>query len=204
MRALVQGLKQPLITLGGLLLVLSFLLSLLAHLTVSMTIGFHNIFLSNTPMILNAMIILATKLACDKQFQNWPLSQKLNHCLLGAVFPISSPRPQKYLAKKTSKCQGNKDDHLEEIEEMSEIPTKRPAAELGFLYLLHTANMIGGMVAFTFLQEGEEYTWTLRKIEDATGISLKIFMYYICPAALLLNAIMRSCMSKITLKFEKP
>lgn len=181
MRTLLVGHKLPLLTPGGLLLLLSLLLSLLPHLAVAVLIGYHSVFLVQVPLLLTASCLLLVKIICDKDFRSgWPLSQKLIYCLLGAIFPLTSPRPG-------TKQEERHTDKGEAARDTLERSVKSSGAELVFLYLLHCVCLLGGMVVFSVLQQEEEYSATLAKVEEASGLSLDVVLYCICPLCLVLS-----------------
>merc|ERR1712126_66669 len=78
---------------GGILHSLSFILSLLSFVVISVMLGYKTIFLAPVPLIVTFAIIFVAKAISDEDFKSWSLSHKAKHCLVASIFPISSPRP---------------------------------------------------------------------------------------------------------------
>ena len=65
---------------------------------------------------------------------------------------------------------------------------KMAGNELFFVYLLHLAILIPGMVVFAVLSADPEYR-EKRKLEEVSTISMEVMLYAACPAAFLLTSI---------------
>ena len=93
MRAFQSGHKQGLMTAGGFLHTLSFIMSLVCFIVISAMLGYKTIFLAPLPLAVTTLVIYLTKSTYDEQFKKWNLGPKVVHCLLASIFPIASPRP---------------------------------------------------------------------------------------------------------------
>ena len=59
--------------------------------------------------------------------------------------------------------------------------------EQGFAYILHFINLITCIVVFTVLmQTVPEYADTIRKVQAASGFSMSVMIYIVCPVSFLL------------------
>ena len=65
---------------------------------------------------------------------------------------------------------------------------KMAGNELLFVYLLHLAILIPGMVVFAVLSADPEYR-EKRKLEEVSTISMEVMLYAACPTAFLLSII---------------
>ena len=64
--------------------------------------------------------------------------------------------------------------------------------ELIFAYLLHIVNLLFGVVTYTILMEtSPEYASTMMKVENASGFSMSMMIYLVCPISLLLSALVK-------------
>ena len=176
MRSFQSGTKQGLFSLGGVLLTFSFLTSLLTHVVVVVALGYYSVYLTTTPLLVASSIIFLAKSCVDKEFRRWRLGPKLTHCLISAIFPITTPRPE-------SK-EYDKEENL-----VSRIMTKVKVAgnELFFRFLLHLFILTLGAVAFAVLNLDPTYAEKMRKLEEASTISMEVMVYAACPVAFLLS-----------------
>ena len=79
---------------------------------------------------------------------------------------------------------------MPENEIMSRIKIAGP--ELLFAFLLHIVNLFCGIVVFTILMEtSPEYASTMMKVEKASGLSMSMMIYLVCPISLLLSALVK-------------
>ena len=92
-RAFQSGSKQGLFSTGGFLHSLSFVLSLLSFVVVSVMLGYKTVFLAPVPLILAFTVVFVAKSFDDEDFKTWSFSLKATHCLVASIFPITSPRP---------------------------------------------------------------------------------------------------------------
>ena len=92
-RSFQSGLKQGLITRGGLLHAFSFFASLTIFVVNAVMLGYQSIFLVPVPLAAMAFTIFVAKSCFDHDFRTWSLGPKLTHCLMSSIFPISTPRP---------------------------------------------------------------------------------------------------------------
>ena len=176
MRSFQSGAKQGLFSLGGALLTFSFLTSLLTHVVIVVVLGYYSVYLTTTPLLVASSIIFLAKSCVDKEFRRWRLGPKLTHCLISAIFPITTPRPE------------TKNDSKEE-NPVNRITTKVKVAgnELFFCFLLHLFILILGAVAFALLNLDPTYAERMRKLEEVSTISMATMVYTACPLALLLS-----------------
>ena len=71
-----------------------------------------------------------------------------------------------------------------------EIKIKISGPELVFGYLLRLANLLLGITVFTLLIHfDQEYASTIEKVRAASGFSMSVMIYLVCPAALLFSAV---------------
>ena len=61
--------------------------------------------------------------------------------------------------------------------------------ELLFVYLLHLAILILGMVGFTVLSTDPDYAKKMMKLKDVSTISMEVMVYIACPVAFLLGVL---------------
>ena len=92
MRAFQSGLKQGLLTWGGLLHTFSLAASLTTFVITSVMLGYQSVFLVPLPLIISATVLFVSKSVFDREFRSWSLGPKISHSLLAAIFPMSSPR----------------------------------------------------------------------------------------------------------------
>ena len=163
-------------SLGGVLLTFSFLTSLLTHVVVVVALGYYSVYLTTVPLLVASCIIFLAKSCVDKEFRRWRLGPKLTHCLISAIFPITTPRPE------------SKEDDKEE-NSASRITTKVKVAgnELFFCYILHLFILTLGAVAFAVMNLDPTYAERTRKLEEVSTISMASMVYIACPMALLLS-----------------
>ena len=65
---------------------------------------------------------------------------------------------------------------------------KSSMSEITFLYLVHGTCLLVSMMVFAVLgQVSQEYVSTLQKVQSASGLSIPLTIYCICPSALLLS-----------------
>ena len=176
MRSFQSGVKQDSFSLGGVLLTFSFLTSLLTHVVIVVALGYYSVYLTTAPLLVASSILFLAKSCVDKEFRRWRLGPKLTHCLISAIFPITTPRPE------------SKEDDKEE-NSASRITTKVKVAgnELFFCFLLHLFILTLGAVAFAVLNLDPTYAERMRKLEDVSTISMTTMVYIACPLALLLS-----------------
>ena len=92
LRAFQSGLKQDLMTLGGLLHTFSLFMSLTTFVITSVMLGYHSVFLLPIPLTVTAIGLFVVRSVVDCEFRAWSLGPKVSHCLLASIFPMSSPR----------------------------------------------------------------------------------------------------------------
>ena len=176
MRSFQSGAKQGLFSLGGVLLTFSFLTSLLTHVVIVVALGYYSVYLTTVPLLVASSILFLAKSCVDKEFRRWRLGPKLTHCLISAIFPITTPRPE------------SKEDDKEE-NSVSRITRKVKVAgnELFFCYILHLFILALGAVSFAVLNLDPTYAERMRKLEEVSTISMASMVYIACPLALLLS-----------------
>ena len=176
MRSFQSGAKQGLFSLGGVLLTFSFLTSLLTHVVVVVALGYYSVYLTTVPILVASSILFLAKSCVDKEFRRWRLGPKLTHCLISAIFPITTPRPE------------SKEDDKEESS-VSRITTKVKVAgnELFFCYILHLFIYALGAVGFAVMNLDAAYAEKMRKLKEVSTISMASMVYIACPMALLLS-----------------
>ena len=70
------------------------------------------------------------------------------------------------------------------------LRVKIAGPEILFGYLLHFVNIVCGVIVFTvFMETSPEYARTMAKIEKASGFSMSLMIYLVCPLSLLLSAL---------------
>ena len=94
LRKFSQGGKQGLASPGGISLTLSYFFGLMRNVTLSVALGYYSVYLTTTPLLVASSIIFLAKSSVDKEFRRWRLGPKLTHCLISAIFPITTPRPE--------------------------------------------------------------------------------------------------------------
>ena len=158
-------------------------------------LGYQSIFLVPVPLIVTSATIFVAKSVSDRQFRTWMLGPKVTHCLLASIFPVTTPRPKQEVHSKICLLifihllQWQEDDLLEN-EIMSRMKIAGP--ELVFAFLLHSVNLLFGIVVFTILMEtSPEYASTMMKVEKASGFSMSTMIYLICPISLLLSGLVK-------------
>ena len=92
LRAFQSGLKQDLMTWGGLLRTFSLFMSLTTFVITSVMLGYHSVFLLPVPLTITAIGLFVARSFVDCEFRTWSLGPKVSHCLLASIFPMSSPR----------------------------------------------------------------------------------------------------------------
>ena len=174
---------------GGLLHAASLLLSLASHVVVAMVIGYKSICYMQLPLLLPAATILLVKLLVDKEFRkSLPFPQKVTHCLLAAVFPMS-------LVHRPAPRTGETEQPEEEGDTMT-VRRKLTAQEIGFKFSLQVLNVVVGVVIFTVLSwTDQHYGEAVRKVSEASGISLSLLIYVLCPTATVLSIALRTAAS---------
>ena len=85
---------------------------------------------------------------------------------------------------------------FQEEEELAEneirLRIKIAGPEILFCYLLHSVNIVCGVIVFTvFMETSPEYARTMAKIEKASRFSMSLMIYLVCPLSLLLSALAR-------------
>ena len=128
------------------------------------------------PLLASSALFLA-KSCADKEFRTWMLGPKLTHCLISGIFPVTTPRPESKM--------GNK----QENNGLITAKVKMAGNELFFVYLLHLAILVLGMVDFTVLSTDPEYAEKMMKLEEVSTISMEVMVYAACPAAFLLGVL---------------
>ena len=176
MRSFRSGAKQGLFSVGGILLTFSFLMSLFMHVVIVVAIGYHSVYLTTAPLLLASSVLFLVKSCVDKQFRTWRLGPKLTHCLISGIFPVTTPRPE-------SKVENKQEDSGS----VATAKVKMAGGELFFSYLLHLAVLVLGIIAFTLLSADLEYAEKMRKLEEASTISMEVMVYAACPMAFLLS-----------------
>ena len=177
MRSFRSGAKQGLFSAGGVLLTFSFLMSLLMHVVIVVAFGYHSVYLTTTPLLLASSALFLAKSCADKEFRTWMLGPKLTHCLISGIFPVTTPRPESKM--------GNK----QENNGLITAKVKMAGNELFFVYLLHLAILVLGMVGFTVLSTDPEYAEKMMKLEEVSTISMEVMVYAACPVAFLLGVL---------------
>ena len=165
MRSFQSGAKQGLFSLGGVLLTFSFLTSLLTHLVVVVALGYYSVYLTTAPLLVASSILFLAKYYVDKEFRRWRLGPKLTHCLISAIFPITTPRPE------------SKEDDKEE-NSVSRITTRVKVAgnELFFCFF-HLFILSLGALAFVIMNLDPTYAERMRKLEEVSTISMATMEY---------------------------
>ena len=175
MRSHRSGPKQGLFSAGGILLTLSFLMSLITHVVIVVALGYHSVFLTTVPLLFTATVFFMTKSYVDREFRTWKIGPKITHCLISAIFPITTPRP-------ISGTDGNTRE-----ETTTSVRVKMSGGELSFSYLLHGIALLLGIMAFTLLNLDSEYGKKMAKLEEVSTISMQFMVYMVCPVAFLLS-----------------
>ena len=176
MRSFQSGAKQGLFSLGGVLLTFSFVTSLLTHVVVVVALGYYSVYLTTVPILVASSIIFLAKSCVDKEFRRWRLGPKLTHCLISAIFPITTPRPE-----------SKEDDKEENLVSTITRRVKVAGNELFFCFLLHLFILTLGAVAFAVMNLDPAYVERMRKLEEVSTISMASMVYIACPLALLLS-----------------
>ena len=175
-RSFCSGHKQGLFSVGGLLLTFSHLLSLLTHASIVVMLGYYSVYLTTAPLLVASSIIFLAKSCVDKEFRRWRLGPKLTHCLISAIFPITTPRPE-----------SKEDDKEENLVSTITRRVKVAGNELFFCFLLHLFIFTLGAVAFAVMNLDPAYVERMRKLEEVSTISMASMVYIACPLALLLS-----------------
>ena len=92
LRAFQSGLKQGLLTRGGILHTFSLVMSLTTFVITSVMLGYQSVFLVPIPLTITTILLFVVKSVVDREFRAWSLGPKVSHCLLASIFPMSSPR----------------------------------------------------------------------------------------------------------------
>ena len=135
MRSFQSGTKQGLFSLGGVLLSFIFLTSLLTHVVIVVALGYYSVYLTTTPLLVASSIIFLAKSCVDKEFRTWRLGPKLTHCLISAIFPITTPRSK---AKESE--ESKESDKPVDSASVVTAKVKMARNELFFCYLLHSSS----------------------------------------------------------------
>ena len=148
-------------------------------------LGYYSVYLTTVPLLVASSIIFLAKSCVDKEFRTWRLGPKLTHCLISAIFPITTPR------SKARESEESKESN-KPVDSASEVVTakvKMAWNELFFYYLLHFFVLILGMIAVTVLNLEPEYAEKMQKLKQASTISMEATVYMACPLALLLSGL---------------
>ena len=160
-RSFISGHKQGLLSPGGVFLLLSISLNLLAIVLVMIILGSTSPFLIPTFVGSNGFIVLGLKLLIDKEFRSFPVSQIVVHVLCANLFIITSKR--NYL--KTCK------DSISEVI---------------FYYTMNMVQIIAAITAFNiyppFLMEIDKM---------GLGISTTTLVYAVLPLCLVFSGAFR-------------
>ena len=193
LRACQSGLKQGLFTRGGLLHTFSLVMSLTTFVITSVMLGYQSVFLVPIPLTITAILLFVVKSAVDREFRAWDLGPKVSHCLLGSIFPISSPRmPTQVNLLSALHCYFNvilSQDAEKEADNKFTARIKISGPEQFFSYILHLVNLLIGIAVFTILTEMvPSYAAKMKKVEAASGVSMAMMIYVVGPTALGLSS----------------
>ena len=150
-------------------------MSLITHVVIVVALGYHSVFLTTVPLLFTATVFFLTKSYVDREFRTWKVGLKITHCLISAIFPITTPRP-------TSGNDGNTQG-----ETTTSVRVKMSGGELSFSYLLHGIALLVGIMAFTLLNLDTEYGKKIAKLEEVSTVSMQIMVYMVCPISFLLS-----------------
>ena len=184
MRSFQSGAKEGLFSLGGVLLTFSFLTSLLTHVVIVVALGYYSVYLTTVPILVASSILFLAKSCVDKEFRKWRLGPKLTHCLISAIFPITTPRSKARESEESKELNNHKDSA-----DVVTAKVKIARNELFFCYLLHFFVLILGMIAFAVLNLEPQYAEKMLKLKQASTISMEATVYMACPLALLLSGL---------------
>ena len=142
------------------LLTFSFLGSLFATLVVTSLYGCIHISLTLVPIFVPALLILLTKTAVDSSFKQWSKTDKIVYSLIGAIFPITTPR-----------------ERLDEtlMEDAFARRLKNSKSELTFIYLVQITSSLLLTVVLLILNEFTTTLPNLLQKFDSRGGLLSIF-----------------------------
>ena len=147
-------------------------------------LGYYSVYLTTVPLLIASSIIFLAKSCVDKEFRKWRLGPKLTHCLISAIFPITTPRTK-------AKVSGESKESDKPVDSAGVVTAKVKIArkELFFCYLLHLFVLILGMIAFAVLNLEPQYAEKMLKLKQASTISMEATVYMACPLALLLSGL---------------
>ena len=147
-------------------------------------LGYYSVYLTTAPLLVASSILFLAKSCVDKEFRTWRLGPKLTHCLISAIFPITTPCSK---AKEPEESQ----ESNKPVDSAGVVTAKIKIArkELFFCYLLHFSVLILGMIAFAVLNLEPQYAEKMLKLKDASTISMEATVYMGCPLALLLSGV---------------
>ena len=61
-----------------------------------------------------------------------------------------------------------------------------------FCYILHLTNLLFGIIVFSILTEMDpSFTVKMKKVEEASGVSMSVMIYVVGPAALVLSGLLK-------------
>ena len=92
LRGLLAGHKQGILSFGGMLHAFALAMSLTSFVITAVMLGYYEVFLVPTLLVVASAITFLTKSAVDHEFRTWGLGPRLSHCLLCVIFPITTPR----------------------------------------------------------------------------------------------------------------
>ena len=156
------------------------MMSLAVHVGMAIMTGYFSVFLVPLVILVPAAVHFIVKSTVDNEFRVKKIGLKLSQSLLSAIFPISSPRPEPEEA-----------ENEEETGNRFEARIKNSASEILFLYILHAVTLAVAMVTFTILSAvSEDYLVTLVKVDKASGVSIALIIYCLCPMALVMSLLL--------------
>ena len=169
-------------------------MSLTTFIITSVMIGYHSVFLVPVPLTISATVLFVVKSVVDRKFRALSLGPKISHCLLGSIFPMSSPRmPREVNTIYVHYCfiqiffaqdAGNDEDS----KFTARIKISGP--EQFFCYILHLANLLLGIAVFSILTAMvPSYVDKMTKVDSAAGISMAVMIYAVGPTSLALSAL---------------
>ena len=90
-------------------------------------------------------------------------------------------------------------EQAEEEADTLTVHRKITSKELAFSYSLHLLNLVCGATIFTVLSwTDDHYAEAVRKVEDASGVSLSLLIYLICPILALVSIALRAAASSMS------
>ena len=87
-----SGLKQGLLTKGGLVHTFSLFTSLAAFVITAVMLGYQSVFFLPAPLLFTTIALFVIRSVGEKEFRTWSLGSKVAFCFLASIFPMSTPR----------------------------------------------------------------------------------------------------------------